>query len=227
MAQVPCALTREYLKTLLKYVGEVGWYLYDDLKSDFEELQELAEENRPHLTALKLRGFYAVEVLYHQVLPKLALPRAPSKNLRKGVRAAIPSLDGLIEGGQKMEEYHTWRFPRSYEGLTALITVMRELMEDTEVEDIALQLDGRILPAVRSMRADLNTPWKEVLVCTEKLAEDLRRQLSPEGTALWPAIGARFASACLAANEEMSDCLVYARRLLAINQENAITPWNP
>lgn len=227
MARYPCPITSEYLRILHKHIEASGWHLYDDLHSDFDELQELCEENRPKLVALVQRGFYVVEVLYHVFLPQVSVPRVSPESLRKGsVKAARPTLEELEEGTGVMEEMATWRFSRSHTGLTELITKVRELNEETEVEDIALELDGRVAPAVRSMRANMVTPWREMLSHVEKLAELVRRQLSPEGKILWPSVGSRFALACLSSNQEMSECMNYARTLLAINQENAITPWS-
>jgi len=230
MAQIPCPITDQYLAVLTGYMEEAGWHVYSDLQDDLGELTERAKENHPNLTALRLRGFYVVEVLYHLVLPRTSVPRTPTETLRgyKPIKKSFASLESLAEGGRTIQDISSWRFERSVEGLDSLLEHLKELREDTEVEDISVDLDGRIAPAVRSMRGGMVEPWHKALNSTEKVASEMRRLLSPVDatSSRWTALGRTFAMGCIDTSEEMDACLDYARTILAITQGMTVSPWN-
>ena len=229
MAQIPCPVADQYLAVLTGYMEEAGWHLYNDLVDDFTEVVERAKENHPNLLSLRLRGFYLVEVLYHSILPRTSIPRTPSDKLRTRPpeKAGMASLDTLAEGGQTIQMIESWRYPRSTEGLNELLENLQGLREDTEVEDIALDLDGRVAPAVRSMRGGMVEPWHKALNATEKAATELRRLLVPTdvNSSRWTAMGRYFAEGCLDTSEEMEECLKHARRILSTTPDTPVSPW--
>jgi hypothetical protein len=175
--------------------------LFDDLSDTLEELKELAAENYPDESALRLRGLYTLELLYYELLPNAA--------------RTVPFAAGMPRQ----------RFPRSVEGMRELIAHLDELRDDTEVADYAAELANLGVEGTRAWAREQRGPWDHILTSTIYAAAYLEVALKG-GEVKWARLGTQFALACQKAALTVEDCFEYARVLLRINLQNGPQPWN-
>lgn len=210
MALQPCPIVGAFLREVELYMGAMPTF-FDDL--DFDELDELkglASENHPNESALRLRGLYALEVMYSRLLPD-----------------AARTVSFIPEDVQR--RMATSRFPRSVEGMQSLIRYLDDLKEDTEVADYAAELAGLGVDGLREWGRGQRTRWDDILTATIYSATYNESALkgAPVDSVPWERVGAQFALACVRFSLPMEDCFSYARILLRINLQNGPQPWNP
>jgi hypothetical protein len=227
MAFEHCPITTQLILELVKRLD--GSSLYDDLVEEIEEVQELAEGSKPDESALALRAFYLLEVMYHVLLPKMVIPRLDNpRGLEKVGRASrTTTLNAMADANEFVQQVQQWRFARSREGLTELLKLLQEVSDDTEVDDYALALDGSVTPELRNLRHTQALPLHGVLLLALQFATTLRKALNPNNQTGWRYFGTCFTSAWLVANQDESELLEHASRLPRIYTNTAMTPWNP
>ena len=224
MAQEGCPLTIAFLDSLREFNRKkhepkrkpdgVTFLLVDDLEDSTGDLREEAQDSTPDNTALSLRGFYAVEVLYHEILPSALSPVT-----------AGSSLGTMAAGGARLRRIANWRFPRSYEGLTGLLDAIRALKEDSKAVSVAMSLDRRIDSGLRDHHRSLTSSWLVVSDTLEGVVIELRKFMRG-GVTRWEIIGSGLALAIKQANLLDEEALLHASVLLGINRHNAVHPWD-
>jgi hypothetical protein len=227
MVQERCLITHQLVTELRARLDNKA--VYDDLLEELEEVQELANNSHPARDVLTLRAFYLLEVMYHKLIPTAVVPRLDNpRGLQKvGAAARTTTLSAMADAGEMMADIQNWRFPRSREGLTELMRRLREMADETEVEDYALALDGRVDPSLRDLRHTQARPLHSLLGHTMNFARELRKALNYESQVAWPYFGSAFTSAWLTANQDESDLIAHAFRLVRIYTNTALSPWNP
>lgn len=227
MAQERCLITHQLVTELRASLDNKA--LYDDLLEELEEVQELANNSHPDRAALTLRAFYLLEVMYHVLIPGVVIPRLDNpRGLEKvGRTARTTTLGAMAEASDAMESVKSWRFPRSREGLTELMNRLKSMGEDTEVDDYALAMDGSVTPELRNLRYTQARPLHSLLGHTMNFARELRKALNHESQVAWPYFGSAFTSAWLTSNQDESDLVAQAFRLVRIYTNTALSPWNP
>ena len=229
MAQEPCLITAQLVAELAVHLTGRKSYLYDDLVESIDEVRELAANSYPDQDALALRAFYLLEVMYHVLIPTVVIPRIDNPNgfTKQRAPTKVSTLKSMADAGEMMEHVQNWRFPRSREGVTELMKCLQEMSDETEVDDYALALDGSVTPELRNLRYTQAMPLHSLLGHTMNFARELRKALNPSGQVAWSYFGSSFTSAWLTANQDESELLEHASRLVRIYSENALAPWSP
>lgn len=207
MALQPCPIVGAFLREVELFMGAMPDF-FDDLFDELHELQGLASENYPNESAIRLRGLYALEVMYSRLLPDAA--------------KTVPFIPE--DAHRRME---TNRFPRSVEGMQSLVHYLDELKDDTEVADYAAELAGLGVDGLREWGRGQRTRWDDVLTAT--IYSAAYNEVALKGVMVsvpWERVGAQFALACVRSSLPVEDCFSYARILLRINLQNGPQPWN-
>lgn len=205
MTLQPCPIVGAFLREVELFMGAKPTF-YDDLFDELNELKGLAGENHPNESALRLRGLYALEVMYSELLPR-----------------AAQTVPFIPEATQK--EMAERRFPRSVEGMQALVDYLDDLRDDTEVADYAAELAGLGVDGLREWGRGQRSKWGCILTAT--IYSAVYNEEALKGVPVsWERAGAQFALACLQAHTPVEDCFKHARILLRINLQNGPQPWN-
>jgi hypothetical protein len=202
----PCPIVTELLSRLAEHMRTQP-LLHEDLFDTLEEVMELASENYPDESALRLRGLYLVE-LVHTTLLFSASGTVPF--LRTEQRRMLTSK----------------RFPRSAEGMKALVEYLDNLRDETEVADYAAELANMNTEGLREWGRRQRGVWDDVLTAAIYGASYMEVALEG-GQVKWERIGAVAAQALIRASVEATTSMSHARNLLRINLQNGLHPWTP
>lgn len=184
---------------------------------DWDELEEEAEQATPSDDTIRLRAFYAIELIYSEVIPRQLFSAdvvQPST-----LKALVPT-----HTSTPGPDYIKKNYPRSCEGLA-------ELSAD------ANRLRGRLaamttISVIKKERRDASLQWADIFDKIRAIVELLQEAvdilcgcLRRRDTKNIIRIGEILYMAMLAANYTSSDTETELRTLLTIHRENAIAPW--
>lgn len=201
-----CPITLKCYKALTKqFFLSSERYLYEDLFDDWVELRVEIERDMPSEQALRLRGFYVVEFIYHHLAPRWAgTPHRQERALKMAV------------------EQH----PRSVEGLTSIIENCEREFRSLTVDQGEMQMMGDSCDEAtwRLIVDQLDIP-KYVLVSCVKAAKILRTSLHG-GTDNLGTLGHVFALDLIKASVTPDTCKLYMTSLLRTTIHNPVSPVN-
>lgn len=209
-----CPITHACFRELNRTYFVNERYLYEDLADAWMELGEAIQRDEPSDQSLRLRGCYLVEVLYTFAVDRLQVSHCfTPKCCGQPAKDKVP--------GPIFREY-----PRSYEGLTALIQVCeRELVALTADQGEMLLIGEESDTSSWKMLADqLDIPKFMLTVCGNA-AMHLRGGLGADVSSL-PAIGRLFAMALIRGSIGPSSATTYLRASLRTNIHNPTSPFN-
>lgn len=173
---------------------------YDE---DWEELEEVARGSNPSPTTQRLRAFYALELVYHDVLPQLFFTASDSQ-----MHSAFLSL----------------RAARSLDGLNDVIKLGEKYKRRASAKrtTVALKDEGRDNSA---QVVDLLK--KHVIIVDQlvKSAHKLRAVLRVHDSSKLVSIGVGLGRALFQASVSESEVADRIHTITTINQKNAVTPW--
>ena len=201
-----CPITNACFRELNRtYFVDQG-YLYEDLADSWMEVGAAIQRDEPSEQSLRLRGFYLVELIYRNFAFDRAQEYGHSANNR--ARNLIPR-----------------EYPRSYEGLTAVIRACERERYALTVDQGEMLLVGGDHSSSWKLLADrLDVPKFMLTACTSA-ATRLRSSLA-SGTEDLTSIGHLFATVLVKGSVSPSRAINYLRTSLLVNIHNPISPFN-
>ena len=201
-----CPITLKCYKALTKqFFLSQDRFLYEDLFDDWVELRVEIERDLPSEQALRLRGFYVVEFIYHHLATKW---------------------EGTEMGKARAIRLATTQYPRSSEGLSDLIESCEKEMRSLTADQGELQLlgDSGDEAAWKLLADQMDLP-KFMLASCVKAAKLLRASLGG-GTDGLGSLGHLFALDLIKASVTPDACKLYMVSLLRTNIHNPCSPVN-
>lgn len=203
-----CPITYNCAREFKRSVSARG-YLYEDIIEHYDELIRLAQQDEPSEQTLRLRGFYAVETIYHD-LPEVFY-------------ASDLLLSGRLKDANKLRFK---QFPRSSDGLNNLIDDCNMYFVDFTVAQSENSLIGRTDERiVWRYSNDLLSKLKDLLQICIEAASALRPRLGG-GVDGFGTIGTLLALAVETAHIRVHrQGIIYLETLLRTSIHNPASPF--
>ncbi len=201
-----CPITHKCYKTLSRqFFTSSQRYLYEDLWDNWVEFGEEIQRDEPSEQALRLRGFYVVEVLFYILSSSWSGPPFGKPRILR----------------------NTFQPPeRSAEGLTRVISQCEEEISELAADQGEMELLGdEGEDATWKLLVEQMDKPKAVLTACAKAATVLRANLRG-GTKCYASLGHLFAVALVRVNCTPETCLLHLTTLLRISLHNPVSPFN-
>lgn len=203
-----CPITYSCCRELHKnFFGGRG-YLFEDLRDRWNELVEAANRDNPSDQALRLRGFYVVEVIYHDFIADRPNSYRPADERR--------------------QQLAFQQYPRSREGLQQLSALCSRELVALTADQGELHLmggDGDITAMASGLVAESLDLPKVALGACMQAATVLSSQLRDDVTGIGH-LGTLLAVVLLKASKMPERCIFYLESLLRTNIHNPVSPFN-
>jgi len=175
-----------------------------DNDEEWEELKETARESNPTMPSQWLRAFYALELTYHTLLPRMFFSASDAQM-------------------QKM--FLELRAPRSVEGLNQLIALGEKYKRRAAAKRVTLAIGGGRKDNSAQV-VDILEQHLQVVGWLLSSAQILKSCLRQDRTSGLTAIGTGLGEAFSYAGESDASVQAQLRKILRITPTNAVTPWN-
>jgi len=172
-------------------------------EDNWGELEEEARTNAPSIESQRLRAFYAIEVIYHELLPQLFFS---------------------ISDPDFQRAFMELRASRSVEGLDDLLGVIQKFKRKTGARRTILKLKGNKADNSQQLAELLQRPNKVLKAC-ESAAEALKKSLRSSNVGL-SVVGSALGHSLVESSETLDNIQNHLVILLTITTRKAVSPWN-
>jgi len=168
------------------------------------DLEEQSRTNAPSNESQRLRAFYAIEVIYHDLLPQLFFS---------------------ISDPEFQRAFMELRASRSVEGLDELLGVIQRFKRKTGARRTILKIKGNKKDNSQQLAELLKRPNKVLEACSSA-AEALKKSLRSDQVRGLTTVGQSLASSFIESSESLDNIQGHLVTLLTITTGKAVTPWN-
>jgi len=186
--------SRDTSPTLFNFSEEDKW----------GELEEEASANAPSNESQRLRAFYAIEVIYHELLPQLFFS---------------------ISDPDFQRAFMELRASRSVEGLDELLGVIHRFKRKTGARRTILKIKGNKNDNSQQLAELLKRPNKVLEACASAV-EALKKSLRSDQVRGLSTVGQALANSFIESSESQDSIQGHLTTLLTITAGKAVTPWN-
>lgn len=197
-------------------------YAFTMMADAFDELKEYTANIQTSEAAVLLRSFYVLESMYTGALPSILLRTLSRRDL---AQSKVTIGDMAFNSQKTLDEWHS-HYPRSVEGLCALIENVDRSKVRLEVSLYEIQLDESIAAGSSHNQAKVYDAALTSLNCVKTFADGLKQHLKGNKTApSWRAMAEPATDVLIIANADPHAYLNTMRTLLSINEGNGPAPW--
>lgn len=200
-----CPITLPCIQTFLRLERESFTHelFHLDNAFDWDEFRRSAAESGPTPESCLLRAFYAFELIYHRILPRMFF---------------------TANDPQMQSAFLALRSPRSIEGLKEVLELSERYKRRVAAK--------RVSTAIKDNRSDNSAQVQDVLQKQEQIvdalvgsAQTLKTCMRHKATTGLTLVGNSLGESFHLSGESDHTVQAHLTVLLKINPQNAVTPW--